>query len=50
LGDLGVDGRIIEKWILRKEVVGAWARFNRLRIEWASLNETWGCVKGRAIF
>jgi len=32
LGDPGVDGRIILRWIFRKCVVGAWTGFSWLRI------------------
>jgi hypothetical protein len=32
LGDAGVDGRIILRWIFRKSVVGAWAGSRWLRI------------------
>jgi hypothetical protein len=33
LGDPGVDGRIIFRWIFRKRDVGVWNGLNWLRIE-----------------
>ena len=32
LGDTGVDGRIILRWLFRKWDVGAWTRSSLLRI------------------
>jgi hypothetical protein len=32
LGDQGVDGRIILRWIFRKWVVGVWTKLGWLRI------------------
>ena len=50
LGDPGVDGRIILRWIFRKKDVGVWTISSWLRLgKWAGTcecsSEPSGCIK-----
>jgi hypothetical protein len=41
LGDPGVDGRILLKWIFRKRDVGAWTGLSFLRIGTSGVSCDW---------
>jgi hypothetical protein len=45
LGDPGVDGRIILRWIVRKWDVGVWTGLSWLRIGTVGGNEPSGSIK-----